>query len=145
LLATIAGLVSNPAFADFRLCNNTSSQVGIAVGYKGRKDWVTTGWLTLGPHNCGILLPGKLSNRFYYVRAVDYDGHRAWIGKIFMCSSDKEFSTHGTEECSSRGYERTAFLEVDTRDRPEWTVQIGKKAPENRSFPDAPNTDVTRP
>ena len=126
LLGTIAGLASNPAAADFRLCNNTSSRVRIAVGYKDQKDWVTTGWWDLGLHNCKILLSGKLSNRYYYVRAVDYDNRDAWIGKVFMCTSAKEFTIHGTEECSSRGYERTGFFEVDTRDRPEWTVQLGK-------------------
>ena len=30
-----------PAAADFRLCNNTSSRVGIALGYKDAEGWVT--------------------------------------------------------------------------------------------------------
>ena len=52
IAATLTGLValialcawSNPAAADFRLCNNTSSRVGIALGYKDNEGWVTEGW-----------------------------------------------------------------------------------------------------
>ena len=37
-------LWSVPAAADFRLCNNTSSRVGIALGYKDADGWTTEGW-----------------------------------------------------------------------------------------------------
>ena len=37
-------LWSAPARADFRLCNNTSSRVGIALGYKDAEGWTTEGW-----------------------------------------------------------------------------------------------------
>ena len=36
-----ACLWNNPALADFRLCNNTSSRVGIALGYKDADGWTT--------------------------------------------------------------------------------------------------------
>ena len=36
-------LVPQPAAADFRLCNNTSSRVGISVGYKENDGWTTEG------------------------------------------------------------------------------------------------------
>jgi uncharacterized membrane protein len=37
-------LWNSPAAADFRLCNNTSSRVGIALGYKDAEGWTTEGW-----------------------------------------------------------------------------------------------------
>jgi Protein of unknown function (DUF1036) len=38
---------TGPAAADFQLCNNTSSRVGIAVGYKDADGWTTEGWWNL--------------------------------------------------------------------------------------------------
>ena len=36
-------LAASPAAADFRLCNNTPSRVGIAIGYKDNDGWATEG------------------------------------------------------------------------------------------------------
>src|SRR5476649_1635528 len=37
-------LWNSSAAADFRLCNNTASRVGIALGYKDAEGWTTEGW-----------------------------------------------------------------------------------------------------
>ena len=44
LVLTAACLWNGTAAADFRLCNNTSSRVGIALGYKDAEGWTTEGW-----------------------------------------------------------------------------------------------------
>jgi uncharacterized membrane protein len=44
LVLAVMCLWNNPAAADFRLCNNTSSRVGIALGYKDAEGWTTEGW-----------------------------------------------------------------------------------------------------
>ena len=44
LVAIFAGASAAPAAADFRLCNNTGSRVGIAVGYKDNDGWTTENW-----------------------------------------------------------------------------------------------------
>ena len=42
LLAASALLMTAlPARADFRLCNNTASRVGIAIGYRDKEGWLT--------------------------------------------------------------------------------------------------------
>ena len=48
-LLTVLGTISfaSPAAADFRLCNNTASRVGIAIGYKDANGWTTEGWWNL--------------------------------------------------------------------------------------------------
>src|SRR5262249_16672771 len=61
------------AAADFRLCNNTPSRVGIAVGYKDGDGWTTEGWWNLSSRSCETLLRGTLVARFYYIYAIDYD------------------------------------------------------------------------
>ena len=110
--------------ADFRLCNNTGSRVGIAIGYKDSEGWTTEGWWNLSARSCETLLHGALVARFYYVYAVDYDRGGEWSGKAFMCTRDKEFTISGIEDCLARGYDRTGFFEVDTGEQRSWTVQL---------------------
>jgi hypothetical protein len=41
-----------------------------------------------------------------------------------MCTRDKEFTVRGTEDCLTRGFDRTGFFEVDTGEQRAWTVQL---------------------
>jgi uncharacterized membrane protein len=113
-----------PAAADFRLCNNTSSRVGIALGYKDADGWTTEGWWNVASRSCETLLRGALVARYYYIYALDYDRGGEWSGQAYMCSRDKEFTIKGTENCLARGFDRTGFFEVDTGEQRAWTVQL---------------------
>ena len=128
LLAVLALVVpclwSSTASADFRLCNNTSSRVGIALGYKDADGWTTEGWWNISSRSCETLLRGTLVARYYYIYAIDYDRGGEWSGQAFMCSRDKEFTIRGTADCLARGYDRTGFFEVDTGEQRAWTVQL---------------------
>ncbi|MGY3031302.1 putative membrane protein [Bradyrhizobium sp. USDA 4354] len=124
LAVTLLCLCANPASADFRLCNNTSSRVGIALGYKDAEGWTTEGWWNISSRSCETLLRGTLVARYYYIYAIDYDRGGEWSGQAFMCSRDKEFTIRGTEDCLARGYDRTGYFEVDTGEQRAWTVQL---------------------
>jgi uncharacterized membrane protein len=124
LVLGITSLWNNPAAADFRLCNNTSSRVGIALGYKDAEGWTTEGWWNISSRSCETLLRGTLVARYYYIYALDYDRGGEWSGQAFMCSRDKEFTIRGAENCLARGYDRTGFFEVDTGEQRAWTVQL---------------------
>ena len=126
LLAT--PLLAGPAFADFRLCNNTTGRVGIAIGYKDANGWTTEGWWNLPSRSCDTLLHGDLVARFYYVYAIDYDRGGEWSGQAYMCTREKEFTIRGVENCLARGYDRTGFFEVDTSEQRSWTVQLTDSA-----------------
>jgi uncharacterized membrane protein len=117
-------LITVPALADFRLCNNSSNRVGVAIGYKENDGWTTEGWWNLAARSCEMVLRGSLVARFYYIYAVDYDRGGEWSGQAFMCTREKEFTIRGAEDCLARGYDRTGFFEVDTGDQPSWTVQL---------------------
>ena len=119
---------ADAARADFRLCNNTGSRVGIAIGYKDTEGWTTEGWWNVSARSCETLLRGALVARYYYIYAVDYDRGGEWSGKAYMCSREKEFTIRGTENCLARGYDRTGFFEVDTAEQPSWTVQLTDSA-----------------
>ena len=124
LAAALMCLWASPASADFRLCNNTSSRVGIALGYKDADGWTTEGWWNISSRACETLLRGTLVARYYYIYAIDYDRCGEWSGQAFMCSRDKEFTIRGTEDCLARGYDRTGYFEVDTGEQRAWTVQL---------------------
>lgn len=129
--ALLASLAAAPAAADFRLCNNTSSRVGIALGYKDADGWTTEGWWNVSSRSCETLLRGTLVARYYYIYALDYDRGGEWSGQAFMCSRDKEFTIKGTENCLARGFDRTGFFEVDTGDQRAWTVQLTESSEQN--------------
>ena len=124
LVVALFCLWNSPASADFRLCNNTSSRVGIALGYKDADGWTTEGWWNISSRSCETLLRGTLVARYYYIYAIDYDRGGEWSGQAFMCSRDKEFTIRGTEDCLARGYDRTGYFEVDTGEQRAWTVQL---------------------
>jgi uncharacterized membrane protein len=135
-------LWSGSAKADFRLCNNTSSRVGIALGYKDAEGWTTEGWWNVSSRSCETLLKGTLVARFYYIYALDYDRGGEWSGQAFMCSRDKEFTIKGTENCLARGFDRTGFFEVDTGEQRAWTVQLtdANEQPAQQRVPGIPGT-----
>jgi len=124
LALTVLCLWNSSAAADVRLCNNTSSRVGIALGDKDAEGWTTEGWWNVSSRACETLLRGTLVARFYYIYALDYDRGGEWSGQAFMCSRDKEFTIKGTENCLARGFDRTGFFEVDTGEQRAWTVQL---------------------
>ncbi|QJP16437.1 DUF1036 domain-containing protein [Starkeya sp. ORNL1] len=134
----LAILAPTPAAADFRLCNRTTSRVGIAVGYKDGDAWSTEGWWNVAANSCETLLRGDLVARYYYVYAVDYDLGGEWAGKAYMCTREKEFTIRGIEDCLARGFDRTGFFEVDTHEQKSWTVQLteqGQKMPSQAPLP----------
>jgi len=149
-VVTAAGVAASvePAAADFRLCNNTPSRVGVAVGYKDSDGWTTEGWWNLPARTCETVLKGNLVARFYYVYAIDYDRGGEWTGHSYMCTRDREFTIRGIGDCLAHGYDRTGFFEVDTGEQRAWTVQLTESAeqpqqpkappPGNAAIPPAP-------
>ncbi len=112
------------AAADLRVCNKTSSTVGLAIGYELKGEWISEGWWNLDPEKCETVLKGLLVKTRYLIHAIDYDKGGQWNGDSFMCTQDLEFKIKGTQECVARGFERTGFFEVDTAGKQDYTVQL---------------------
>jgi uncharacterized membrane protein len=129
---------TGPAAADFRLCNNTSSRVGIAIGYKDADGWTTEGWWNLPARTCETVLKGNLVARYYYVYGIDYDRGGEWMGQAYMCTRDKEFTIRGIGDCLARGYDRSGFFEVDTGEQRAWTVQLTESSEQPKQGPPGP-------
>ncbi len=135
---------ARPAAADFRLCNNTPSRVGVAVGYKDADGWTTEGWWNLPSRTCETVLKGNLVARFYYVYAIDYDRGGEWTGRAYMCTRDREFTIRGIGDCLAHGYDRTGFFEVDTGEQRAWTVQLTESAEQPAQKPLPPGNQLQR-
>jgi uncharacterized membrane protein len=133
-----------PAAADFTMCNNTASRVGVAIGYKDADGWTTEGWWNLPSRTCETLLKGNLVARYYYVYAVDYDRGGEWMGNAYMCTRDKEFTIRGISNCLPRGYDRTGFFEVDTGQQSAWTVQLTETGEQPAATPLPSGNPLTR-
>jgi len=123
-LAMAALIVTSTARADLKLCNSTSSRIGVAVGYRDQTGWATEGWWNIASQTCETLLKGAVPSRFIYVHALDYDRGGEWTGKNFMCTAERSFAIRGVTDCPQRGYKRTGFFEVDTGESQEWTIRL---------------------
>lgn len=124
LAALILLAETGKAKAELKLCNTTSSRVGVAIGYREKDRWATEGWWNVASNTCEVLLKGKLIARYYYIHAVDYDRGGEWSGKDTMCTTDKAFTVYGVKDCIKRGYKRTGFFEIDTKNEHDWTVRL---------------------
>ena len=112
------------AQADLKLCNTTSSRIGVAIGYRDATGWTTEGWWNIASQTCETLLKGAVPSRFIYIHALDYDRGGEWVGTNFMCTDDKSFAIRGVKDCQQRGFKRTGFFEVDTGESQEWTIRL---------------------
>ncbi len=124
LLVPTLVFVSTAARADLKLCNSTSSRLGVSVGYRDKQGWSTEGWWNIASQTCETLLKGAVPSRFIYIHAVDYDRGGEWVGDNYMCTADKSFAIRGVHDCKIRGYKRTGFFEVDTGESQEWTIRL---------------------
>jgi len=136
LAAAFLTIAPAHAHADLKLCNTTASRVGVVIGYKDDKGWTTEGWWNIPSNACWTLIKGTLVARYYYVHAIDYDRPGVWDrnetssangNEFFMCTEDKSFVIRGADRCEERGFNRTRFFEVDTKDEKTWTITLQDK------------------
>jgi len=117
-------LATVPARADFRVCNATSTLVGVAIGYRASAGWITEGWWHIEKSKCKTIIEGPLSSRYYYLYAEDAERGARWEGPVKMCIADKEFKITGVQDCFKRGFQRAGFQEYDTKEQQSWMVQL---------------------
>ena len=117
-------LIPTSAHADFRICNDTKSLVGAALGYKEQEKWLSEGWFQIPAETCSSLIEGDLNSRFYYIYAEDADKGGQWRGDVFLCTNEREFKIQGVQDCVPRGHIKTGFFEIDTGNRSNWMVRL---------------------
>ena len=147
LVMVLGGVLASitPAFADLRVCNQTSDPISVALGYRAARGWESEGWWVAAPSQCATVYQGNLNSRFFYLFAADDIGGGAWDGSVYMCTRDDSFTIFGVEDCLARGYERNGFFEVDTQNKSDWTLQLTDPAANNGTGTDATGTDADGP
>ena len=119
----IAGVaLSTTAKADLKFCNKSSKKVDVAVGYKSTDKWVSEGWWGLEPGICKSPIKGSLQKRYYYYYAESDD--LTWSGDYVFCTSDREFTIEGADDCKSRGYQPEGFKEIDVNEDINHTIDL---------------------
>ena len=123
MLAGMAA-VAPVAHAELKLCNSTSSRIGVAIGYQDTRGWATEGWWNVGAQSCESLLKGAMPSRYIYVYAIDYERGGAWTGKHEMCVGKRSFTIRDVKDCAERGFGTAKFYEVDTGSATDWTIRL---------------------
>lgn len=125
LVAGLSGLAwTGPARAELRLCNQSFDVLNVALAEPSGQDFATRGWWRVAPNQCATLQREPLQSRYYYVFATDVFGNEVLVGSIPMCVAPRRFQIEGQQDCLLRGYLDARFAEVDTQDRPDWTVFV---------------------
>jgi len=122
LLATTQLLASEPAHAQFSVCNQTLDVVNVAIGRFDAGEFETSGWWTVGPNQCANVVETQLSARYLYAFAQDVFGRIVLAGAKPMCVAPGKFEIRGETDCLVRGFLEARFLEVDTRRSERWTL-----------------------
>lgn len=136
LITIPVSLISTVAHADLKICNDTKSMTGIAIGSRAKKDWITEGWWRIPAGICATVIEDDLTSRYFYIYAEDGESGGQWSGPVFMCTSAREFRIEGIKDCFARGYERSGFFEIDTGNQANWQVRLTQA---NQSNPDEEN------
>ena len=112
-IATAVVLASLPSFAQagMRVCNDTDTDVRVALGYKSDGAWTSEGWWTVDSGDCSMLLGKPLDKTFYYYRAVPTTGAFE-RGKFDFCTGSSPFTINGDSDCEGRGYKTERFHEI---------------------------------
>ena len=115
------------------------------MGFRAERGWQSEGWWVAPPSQCAVLYQGDLNSvnsSFFYVYAADDIGGGAWDGSVFMCTRDESFTIFGVEDCLARGYERTGFFEVDTKNRSDWMLQLTNGAEPQGDIPEGADQTI---
>lgn len=112
----MAPLLPAVAQAGLEVCNQTNVNRWLAVGYMDdtNETWTSEGWWELEPGSCVTPIEGDLTRQHYYYRAEDPNEQFEGDPDYTFCTVNDAFTIVGDQDCESRDYKTTAFLEVDT-------------------------------
>ena len=66
---------------------------------------------------------------FLVYRCINFEWSHEIEYLINLCAAeDKSFEIRGTSRCTERGFNKTRFFEIDTRDEKSWTITLQDKA-----------------
>lgn len=119
IVGTIAGVgltvgLSEPARADFVVCNRTGRTASFALGFLDNDGtWTSAGWVPVSPGSCRTPYSGNLAarNSYWYYYAVSSEG--AWEGGHPFCVRSSAFTKYNANRsCRGSGSYWRYFTEL---------------------------------
>lgn len=107
------------AQGQLKICNPTAAKVQVAVGSPESNNWYAEGWFNLAPQQCGVVVTGPLSNRYYYYYARA--GRDVWTGDAKFCVGDAAFKLLNAPGCQEG---RLGFRKIDTGGTASYTFNL---------------------
>jgi len=124
IAALIVFMLSSPqAEAALKVCNRTAHAARVAVGRFDGRHWLSEGWWSVAPKACGVLVPGTLKARYYYLYAAD-NGSGSWSGASRFCvgTGEKFHALRG--HCAAQGMDSKGFFVIDTGNASDFTQSL---------------------
>ena len=111
--------------AGLELCNETTQDLFAAVAEPTgtQEAWASRGWYHLTKGSCLRVIKDPLVKQFYYVYAeanLLTEELYLWGGAKEFCTNNIRFSIDSDQNCASRGYDHTGFVEIDTIKEVQW-------------------------
>lgn len=124
VLSAAAALHPAAARADFRLCNESGSQIVAAIGYEDSSSdpkWLARGWWVIDSGSCAIAIAGAIPDRYMYVYAHTTDNDNQWTGTYTFCTVPDKFEIWGVNDDPCNGGTLEHFREIDTGGNADYT------------------------
>ncbi len=119
--------VASPVKANLEVCNRSDrGRVMVAIAYPvAGNRWNAEGWLDLDDGECGTLVSGDLTNRYYYYFAQTA-GQYFWKGNHRFCVSNRKFLFADADKmCKGINSRWENFRELDTgKDTTGYTLNL---------------------
>ena len=121
----VFAIPGSSARADLKLCNTTSSRIGVAIGYQDPNGWTTEGWWNIASQTCETLYKGTLSEPLLGTSMPSTTTAAANGPASPSCAPPTRPSRFGGfRTARRRGYKSTGFFEVDTQEAKDWTIRL---------------------
>lgn len=124
---------SNDAWADYRLCNETSYVANAAIGVSANSSVETRGWLEIYPGKCRVVDEGLLDadKYYFYIRVPTYYDSEVtgFESGIWLCVGSNDFLISNATECTSSAYRLKRFIEVNPKIQgDDWELALAEEA-----------------
>ena len=115
IILTVLSILTSASSASgaLQVCNESPFRLSVAVGYYESGVWKSRGWYQVDAARCESVVGGNLTNRYYYVHAVDSTGSHTWGDVSQFCTQSNAFTIVG-QNCAERGFDTATFAKVDT-------------------------------
>jgi uncharacterized membrane protein len=122
-----------PAYAEFRVCNQSLNLFNVAVGLPQQGVFKIEGWWTVPVNSCVTPIKEDLQSQYIYVHALSVTGEDLLKGEWDMCIKPEKFIyvRKGKDDwdCWAKGYQKAKFAEVFTGEAAtSWTVFVQQPA-----------------